>query len=561
MLATPTKRGFFLLLLAWLIVNLVQATFTGLAHDEAYYWVWAQNLDWGYFEHPPMVALFIWLGGLLFDGELGVRLLTVLSSTTVLYLLFRLLKSKDVLLFAALVSGTLLLNIGGFYTAPDSALMLFGVLFLAVYKRYLAHDSWAGALLLALSMALVMYSKYFGALLIGFACIANLRTFAQRPSFWAAVLFGVLLYVPHLVWFAHQFDTFAAYNLEGERMRNPFELIMPLRFVGGQLLLAGPLIGFISFYAAFKTRTADPFLRALQWVVGGVLACVFLLSFAGNTEANWTAAAFAPLLLLAHYYITDRPMLRKWTIYLALPSMLLICLMRVQIAIPVVTGGPLWDRTQEFHGWESYAASVDSMAAGRPIVANSYQHASKLHWALRKPVTALNIHGRANQYEFYDWYDDLRGETVLYNYEGLLSRKAFKASYGRTGYAVEVGRFIGLGHVRVRPISKLPTLPVSGSAMVELEITNGESYAIPAFDEDDYGTSIAHSIYRGREPLVEYPGTPLPRSIPPGGADTLQFEIIAPDSAGHYAVAIWIGTPGGLQWWKKFVRYELEVGP
>ena len=128
-----------MVLLAWLVINLLQAIFTGLAHDESYYWVWAQHLDWGYFEHPPMVAIFVWLGGLLFDGELGVRLITVLSSTAVLYLLARMINVRDVLLFAALAFGTLLLNVGGFYTAPDSALMLSGVLFLVAYKRYLNH--------------------------------------------------------------------------------------------------------------------------------------------------------------------------------------------------------------------------------------------------------------------------------------------------------------------------------------------------------------------------------------------------------------------------------------
>ena len=400
------KRGLLLLLLAWLVINLLQAAFTGLAHDEAYYWVWAQHLDWGYFEHPPMVAVFIWLGTLLFDNELGVRLVTVLSSTAVIYLLFRILKTTDVLLYAALVFGTLLLNVGGFYTAPDSALMLFGVLFLLAYKHYLTQNTWPAALLLALSMALVMYSKYFGALLIGFACLANLRTLARRPSFWAAVVLGAVLYLPHIFWFIDQLDTFAAYNASasgGGRLRDPLQFRMISRVFTGQLALAGPLIGFISFYAAFKTRTADPFLRALKWVVVGELSFVLCLSFMGNTEANWTAGAYAPLLLLAHTYIAPRPKLRKWTLYLALPSVLLFGLARLQIAVPIVTEGPVWERTNEFHGWDEVAATVDSVAAGRPIVANSYQRASKLYWGLRTPVMALNIHGRPNQYQFYRW--------------------------------------------------------------------------------------------------------------------------------------------------------------
>ena len=43
----------------WWIANLVQAGFTELANDEAYYHMFAENLSWGYFDHPPMTALLV----------------------------------------------------------------------------------------------------------------------------------------------------------------------------------------------------------------------------------------------------------------------------------------------------------------------------------------------------------------------------------------------------------------------------------------------------------------------------------------------------------------------
>ena len=39
-------------------LRLVVAGLTPLAPDEAYYWVWSRNLQGGYLDHPPMVALF-----------------------------------------------------------------------------------------------------------------------------------------------------------------------------------------------------------------------------------------------------------------------------------------------------------------------------------------------------------------------------------------------------------------------------------------------------------------------------------------------------------------------
>ena len=56
----------------WWMINLIQAGFTELADDEAYYHMFAQRLDWGYFDHPPVTALLVYLGGFL-GGEFGVR--------------------------------------------------------------------------------------------------------------------------------------------------------------------------------------------------------------------------------------------------------------------------------------------------------------------------------------------------------------------------------------------------------------------------------------------------------------------------------------------------------
>ena len=126
---------------------------------------------------------------------------------------------------------------------------------------------------------------------------------------------------------------------------------------------------------------------------------------------------------------------------------------------------------------------------------------------------------------------------------------------------VEVGRFIGFAHVVVRPIAELPPIVAGGSAVVDVEVFNGENYAIPAFHEDDYRTTLAHAIYQERNLLNENPAVPLPRSIAPGARDTVQFEVVAPDVPGSYNVSMWIGTPAGLQWWKKFGHFNLTVVP
>ena len=58
-----------------LLLRLVFSGVADLLPEESYYWNYAQHLDFGYLDHPPMVAWTIWLGTAVFgDTEFGVRI-------------------------------------------------------------------------------------------------------------------------------------------------------------------------------------------------------------------------------------------------------------------------------------------------------------------------------------------------------------------------------------------------------------------------------------------------------------------------------------------------------
>src|SRR5690606_40617625 len=73
LMAQRFPRLFMVLLAAVFVLNLVQASITELIYDEAYYWYYAQDLAWGYFDHPPMVAFIVRLGSQVLSGDLGAR--------------------------------------------------------------------------------------------------------------------------------------------------------------------------------------------------------------------------------------------------------------------------------------------------------------------------------------------------------------------------------------------------------------------------------------------------------------------------------------------------------
>ena len=72
-------RNTVLVVVALVALRLVAAAWTPLTFDEAYYWMWSKHPAFGYYDHPPMVALVIGAGTLMAgDTELGVRLVSIL---------------------------------------------------------------------------------------------------------------------------------------------------------------------------------------------------------------------------------------------------------------------------------------------------------------------------------------------------------------------------------------------------------------------------------------------------------------------------------------------------
>jgi len=57
-------------------------------------------------------------------------------------------------------------------------------------------------------------------------------------------------------------------------------------------------------------------------------------------------------------------------------------------------------RLSEFHGWKNWAQQVEEKCP-EPILANTYQVASKLSFYLNRPIHALNLGSRKNQFDYW----------------------------------------------------------------------------------------------------------------------------------------------------------------
>ena len=77
---------FFVLLLLWFFINIIQAIFTPINSDEAYYALYGKNLAFGYFDHPPLVGLINYISSLFFSNHLSIRFVTVVLQPITLFI-------------------------------------------------------------------------------------------------------------------------------------------------------------------------------------------------------------------------------------------------------------------------------------------------------------------------------------------------------------------------------------------------------------------------------------------------------------------------------------------
>jgi hypothetical protein len=398
-------------LAALLCINLVQGFFMGLAHDEAYYWVYSKYPAWGYFDHPPLTAPAVGAGYWLLPNELGVRLVFLIMLAVSLWWMWRMTNRRDGALFITLILSFALFQVVAILATPDTPLLFSATMFFLILRRFLKRYDIGSALVLGLSMALMLYSKYHGILVILFTLLAVPRLL-KKKAFWTAAAFGTLLFLPHIIWQArHNFVTIAFQLGRTSTWLNANYIV---DYVTGQIAMAGLFSGLILLYVLFfRFRSGTEFERVLKFNCIGTLAFFLLASLKGRVEANWTIVAYVPLGIIAHRYLQTTPRLRKVTILLALFPIGLIIALRVLMTAPPDN---LWGlrRAYEFSDWPRITEEVEEFAGGLPLTANLYQHASSISFYSGKVAPSLNINSRENQFTLLKLEDELLDTPVCF---------------------------------------------------------------------------------------------------------------------------------------------------
>ena len=396
------------------ILNIVQGSTTELLPDEAYYWVYSQYMSWGFFDHPPFVAVWVTISDFLFTDELGVRFFSSISFSLLIYLVWitidHPLKKKFTWLFIVLVFSTALLNVYGFITTPDTPLLFFFALFLWSYKEYLTKRNTVSYLLLSLAITGMMYSKYQGILIVLFIFLSNWKL-AKDYKIWLVCLGALVLYIPHIHWqYINDFPSVRYHLYERASVATyKFEYTL-MHFVNAIAILG---FTFIVMYKAFfkGIKSNDLFHKGLNYIISGFFIFFLVASFRGHVQAQWIAPIMLPLILITFNYLVENNTQLKLFNYLAIANISIILFVRIMIANEGIIPVKL-----DFHGNKQWTLKVKEFTKGSDkLFINSFQNAS-IYWFYTKEKTHYqkNYLGRKNQYGFIPNNDVYISDSIAY---------------------------------------------------------------------------------------------------------------------------------------------------
>lgn len=411
--------GFWLLI--WGVLDLLCALFCEIHADEAYYRLYGQFLDWGYFDHPPVVGLMTAISGALVPEtslmlkNLSVRLVTVLIHMATVYVVWKTIEEKvrnspsSLFCFLLVAASIPMFCAYGFMTTPDAPLLFFAAVFYYAYRKFTTDRQWSTAILLGLSIAGMLYSKYIAVLVIAFALLGNLRLLRDGKA-WAAVGIAIVLMLPHLWWqYANHFPSFT-YHLVSRA--TSYQVLYSLEYLPNQWAVFNPLVWALMLWiGARQICHCDAFKRSLGMTIWGFQVFFLIMTCRGHVEPHWTIVTAIPAIIL----LTEETEIWKRGIKIALACCVgLVLVARVVLMLNVLPARTGLANKQPFY------EQLHAEAQGYPVVFDGSFQAPSLYrfYYNDEAVLVRNLYDRYTQFDLWHLERELLGKPACVRRKG-----------------------------------------------------------------------------------------------------------------------------------------------
>jgi len=359
------------LILGVTTLRLLLAAFVPLFPQEAYYWTWSRQLDWSYFDHPPLASYSIALTTALAGQTVfGIKLAAVAWSVgwNVLWarLVLDMFGSRRLAFYCvAVLNLCLLYQVMGVGIAPDGPLLFGWVGTVWALWRVSSTGRAAWWFVAGLFAGVAMLGKYSAVLLLPVVLLYLLfsptqRHWLRKPQPYLAMLIALLIFTPVILWNAdHGWASFAFQGSKRVGAMDRFKPHFALVLLGTQLLLVTPYLLGLSLSSLMRgakgwwAGTLDDRTRLLLLSAAVPLVLFTLVSLRSHAKPNWLAPAYWSLIILGVQHVLAEGSAR-WRAGLLSSAALTIASVVLVLAptAPFMRGADSWS------GWREAAQQV-----------------------------------------------------------------------------------------------------------------------------------------------------------------------------------------------------------
>lgn len=240
--------------------------------DELYFIACGRHLDWGYVDHPPLVALYARFGELLGPSLRGFRLLATIAGALRIVLTGALtarlgggraaqaLACTAVLLAPVDLAIDSILSMNGF-----EHLFWLACLLVVVEIANGASEKWwlAFGVLAGLGLQNKHSMVFLGAAIVAAMLLTPMRRSLARPWIWLGGALALLIFLPNLIWeVQHDFATLELLRNVKETGKNV--VLAPVPFLVQQAMMLDPFAAPL-WIAGLVFLFRNPKHRVLAW--------------------------------------------------------------------------------------------------------------------------------------------------------------------------------------------------------------------------------------------------------------------------------------------------------
>jgi len=408
------------------VLRLLISPYIGLGVDEAHYVLYALNLDWSYFDHPPLVGWVQYIFTSLFGlNEFGARVSAVLigflSSIFLYKLLYQIDKSATkafigvLALYASFIFNALFLML-----MPDTLLFLLIIPIIFSVIAIEQDGSLKNWIILGILLGLAGLSKYTAILFIVpivlYVLIKKRYELFYNPKIIVTIIIALVIISPVIFWnIKHEWISFtyqSSHVVGSEHIHwGSF-----FKSLAAQLGAYNPFLVPLAFYGLYKAFRSSNDTLLLAALFGLTLIIFFTYASLYKTALpHWSALFYMLFIPIGSYYIFEKS--KKYLIFAIAFGLLLSGVAYAELVFKFIPQPDYKSLHRDIYGWDTIMKRANAVM--------KEQHANAIavtNWTLASRAMFYNqkfnskvylIDKRNDQFDLWEDKNEI-GKNLLF---------------------------------------------------------------------------------------------------------------------------------------------------